>query len=197
MQLLAFILISIAPLTGADHVVVIGVDGLSPEGVHGGSVPRMRSLMQRGAWTLHARGVMPTVSSPNWASMISGAGPEQHGVTSNEWQRDKRDITPVCTGSEDIFPTVFGLLRAQRPQSAIAVFHDWDGFARLVERSAVTVMEHRKGSANAAAAAADYWKRSRPKLLFLHLDDVDHAGHSQGWQGPAYRKAVEDIDALI
>jgi len=42
--------------------------------------------MREGAWTLHARGVMPTVSSPNWASMIMGAGPEQHGVTSIDWQ---------------------------------------------------------------------------------------------------------------
>ena len=35
--------------------------------------------------SIHARGVIPTVSSPNWASMIMGAGPEQHGITSNDW----------------------------------------------------------------------------------------------------------------
>src|SRR6059036_3684283 len=42
-----------------------------------------RSDLSRGAWTLEARGVMPTLSSPNWESAIGGASPEQHGITSN------------------------------------------------------------------------------------------------------------------
>ena len=57
------------------HMVVIGVDGLSPDGVLKAKSPVMRRLMKEGAWSLRARGVMPTSSSPNWASMIMGAGP--------------------------------------------------------------------------------------------------------------------------
>src|SRR2546425_2156884 len=81
------------------HMVVVGVDGLSPDGVLKAKSPVMRRLMKEGAWSLHARGVMPTSSSPNWASMIMGAGPEQHGVTSNDWQPDKFDIEPIAIGS--------------------------------------------------------------------------------------------------
>ena len=69
-----------APL--ARHVVLIGVDGLSPRGILETDTPHLRALARRGAHTWRARAVMPTSSSPNWASMIMGAGPEQHGVTS-------------------------------------------------------------------------------------------------------------------
>ncbi|HEX4217230.1 MAG TPA: alkaline phosphatase family protein, partial [Acidimicrobiales bacterium] len=76
----------LAQVPGVEHFVVIGVDGLSTEGVRRAKTPVLHRMMAEGAWTLHARGVMPTSSSPNWASMIMGAGPEQHGVLSNDWQ---------------------------------------------------------------------------------------------------------------
>src|ERR1039458_1145265 len=65
------------------HVIVIGVDGLSIDGIVTAGGPALRELMARGAWSLEARGVMPALSSPNWMSMITAAGPEQHGITSN------------------------------------------------------------------------------------------------------------------
>lgn len=179
------------------RVIVIGVDGLGGEGVESVAPPVLSGLQRRGAWTLQARGVMPTVSSPNWASMIMGAGPEQHGITSNQWQPGKAAIQPVCTESQGRFPTIFGELRRQRSQALIAVFHDWDEFGRLVEPGVPTVMRHVKGSPAATAAAIEYWKQHKPDLLFLHLDDVDHAGHEHGWLGPEYRQAVLEADKLI
>src|SRR2546425_889432 len=78
----------------ARRVVVIGCDGLSPQGITGAKAPVLRRLMKEGAYTLHARAVLPTDSSPNWASMIMGAGPEQHGVTSNDWEPGKFEVPP-------------------------------------------------------------------------------------------------------
>lgn len=65
--------------TGGKHVVVIGIDGLSPRGIEMADTPHIDALVASGAHTWKARGVFPTKSSPNWASMIMGAGPEQHG----------------------------------------------------------------------------------------------------------------------
>jgi hypothetical protein len=125
-----------------EHVVVIGIDGFGAQAIRDNPVPAIRALMASGSWTLRARGVMPTVSSPNWASMIMGAGPEQHGVTSNEWQPDKFEFPPVCHGMGSTFPTIFGLLHQQRPASRISILHDWKDFARLVEPGAPTVVRH-------------------------------------------------------
>jgi predicted AlkP superfamily pyrophosphatase or phosphodiesterase len=179
------------------HMIVIGVDGLSVDGVRTAKMPHLRKLMARAAWTLEARGVIPTLSSPNWASVIDGAAPEQHGITSNGYLRHMVEIEPVCRDAEGMFPTIFEILRMQRPTSRIAVFHDWKGFADLVEKGAPNVMQHEPGAARTTAAAIEYWKHNRPDLMFIHLDNVDQAGHDSGWTSHSYYQAVEEADQHI
>ena len=186
-----------AQVAGVEHVVIVGVDGLSPDGVRTAKTPVLHALMKEGASTLHARGVMPTSSSPNWASMIMGAGPEQHGVTSNDWQPNKFDIAPVAVGPGGIFPTIFSVLKEQRPQAKLACFHDWDGFGRLFERAAVEKVEDAKGPKKAVDRAVEYFKTAQPQFTFIHLDHVDHAGHKFGHGTPEYYRAVEEADRLI
>lgn len=200
-RILLLTLLAVAPavaqVAGVEHVVVIGVDGMAPFGIAASDTPNMDGLMQRGAYTMHARAVMPTSSSSNWASMIMGAGPEQHGVTSNDWQPDKYDIAPTVKGPGGIFPTVFSVLREQRPDAHIAVLHHWDGFGRLLEKDAVNFIANPKTEDITAQRAAEYIKEHKPAFLFVHLDHVDHAGHEIGWRSPEYNAAVAKADALI
>jgi len=186
-----------AELWRGPRVVIVGIDGLSVDGVKTANAPRLRGLMARAAWTLEARGVMPTLSSPNWASAINGAAPEQHGITSNGWLRHMVEFQPICRGADGKFPTIFGLLRSAEPASKIAVFHDWRGFADLLEKQAPDVMRHENGPAKTTAAAIAYWKENRPALTFIHLDNVDHEGHAHGWYSPEYYKAVEAADGYL
>jgi predicted AlkP superfamily pyrophosphatase or phosphodiesterase len=182
-----------------EHVLLIGIDGLSPDGIRRTDTPAMKDLMARGSYTLHARAIIPTVSSPNWASMLMAAGPEQHGITSNEWERTKIVIAPVATGGgpDPIFPTIVGELRRARPNAVIGIFHDWDGFGRLVERDTATVVEHVPGPDKTVERTQAWWADVRPTLTIVHLDLVDHAGHDHGWLGPEYLAAVREADALI
>jgi predicted AlkP superfamily pyrophosphatase or phosphodiesterase len=183
-----------APLV--KHVVVIGVDGLSPDGLRKAKVPNVEAMRAAGAWTYHGRGVMPTVSAPNWASMIMGAGPEQHGITSNEWKLDQYDFTPTVKGPSGIFPTIFFLLRGQRKDATIGVFHHWDEFSRLVEPGVPSVIEHYKTAQETMDRAVAYFQATKPTLLFIHLDLVDDAGHEYGHGTPQYITSVEEADRL-
>jgi predicted AlkP superfamily pyrophosphatase or phosphodiesterase len=197
LAVVALVVCTTSAFPQVNHMVVIGCDGMSPDGVLKAKSPVMRRLMKEGAWSLHARGVMPTSSSPNWASMIMGAGPEQHGVTSNEWQPDKFEIAPLATGSGGIFPTIFGVLREQQPNAMIGVFHDWDDFGRLFERKAVTMIKDTDGPTNAVHEAAAFWKAHKATFTFIHLDHVDHAGHEIGHGTPEYYASVDVADKLI
>ncbi len=179
------------------YVIVIGIDGLSVDGVATAATPRLHELMARGAWTLEARGVMPTLSSPNWESVIGGAPPEQHGITSNGYLRRLVEFSPACQDAEGHFPTIFGILRDQRPASRIAVFHEWGGFANLVEPRGPDVMQHESSSERTLSAALEYWKAKRPTLLFVHLDGVDHAGHETNWLSRTYYNAVTEADGYL
>lgn len=208
--LLLSVLAAISPTLSANppplaqHVIVIGVDGLSPEGIHLTDTPHIDRLAQRGASTWHARAVMPTSSSPNWKSMISGVGPEQHGVTSNQWQLDNFTIEPTARGPGGLFPTIFSVLRGQRPDANIALFHDWKGLARLIETEACDIVVNPPGDKHTSeaafattAAAVEYFVANKPTFTFIHLDHVDHAGHQKTWLSEPYLFAVRETDQLL
>ncbi len=186
-----------AQVEGVKHVVLIGVDGLSPDGVTTADTPRMDGMMNQGAFSLTARSVRPTSSSPNWASMIMGAAPEQHGITSNGWSSSNFSIAPVAQGVESIFPTIFSLIHTQMPDAVVASIYDWDGISRLFEHSAVDVVVNANDASHAASVARLTFVQQKPVFTFIHLDHVDHAGHQHGWLSPEYYAAVTEADGYI
>ncbi len=188
-----------APASGVEHVVVVGIDGMTASSVTRANTPNMHDVMTRGAWTLHGRSVDPSVSSPNWASMIMGAKPETHGITSNDW---KPGDTPAC-------PTIFGVCRAARPDARIAAIYEWGGFGNLFKKTDVTFhanpkaglwqlyARHKSHAYATTQTAAAYISVKKPLLAFVHLDLVDHAGHQNGYDTEAYDKAVTVADTYV
>jgi len=169
------------------HVVVIGIDGLGGAHVPTIDTPALDGLMAVGAHSLKMQNALPTMSAPNWMSMIAGAGADQHGVASNGWS----------PGDSQPTPTIFAVLRAQRPDARIGVFHDWAGFGDLVEPGVADVLVSPGDEVQTTVAALTWMKQTLPDLLFIHLDLVDHAGHFHGWGSPAYVAAVQTADALV
>ncbi|MGD8778481.1 MAG: alkaline phosphatase family protein [Ignavibacteria bacterium] len=181
----------------AKHVIVIGIDGMSPDGIMNASTPVMDEMMKNGAYTLKARAVLPTSSSTNWASMMMGAGPEQHGITSNGWEPDDFILPPVVTGSGSIFPTIFSVIREQKPDAETAAIYHWTGFGRLFEKDAPSYDVTADTEYETTELVADYVKSKKPFFLFIQLDHVDHAGHEYGHGTEEYYKSVERTDSLI
>lgn len=179
------------------HVIVIGIDGLSPDGILHSPTPNIDFLMDNGAYTFHARAVLPTSSSPNWASMIMGAGPEQHGITSNSWERDEHILTPATTGDDEIFPTIFGVIRNNMPHAEIGAIYHWEGFGRLFEKKTLSYDAVGQDEEDTANKAAAYIENGKPLFTFIHFDHVDHAGHHDGHGTPAYYAAVSRADSLL
>lgn len=64
-----------ASLETIKHVLLIGLDGVSPEGFQYASTPVMDDLISKGCLSLKTRAVLPTVSAPNWATILWGTGP--------------------------------------------------------------------------------------------------------------------------
>lgn len=179
------------------HAIVIGIDGMSPDGIQKAKTPTLDSMIQNGASTMRARAVLPSSSSPNWASMIMGADTEQHGVTSNGWEKFDHRLPPVVATKDGTFPTIFTLFKDQQPEAHVGAIYDWDGFGRLFEKTDVDFDidgDHEEGTTKDAVA---YIKKHSPKFTFVHLDHVDHAGHSAGHGTPEYYQSVQKADSLI
>ena len=193
------LLCGLAAADAVEHVVVVGVDGMTASSVTRAKTPNMHEIMAGGAHTLSARSVDPSVSSPNWASILMGAPPDKHGIWSNDWK----------PGDTPAFPTIFGVCRAARPDADIAAVYEWLGFGRLFKRSDVTINRNpkswvwqtvfgRKTNAHMAAKrAAEFIRERKPLLTFVHLDLVDHAGHSEGYDSIAYDEAVGVADGYV
>ena len=195
----------------AQHVMVIGVDGMSPAGMKAANTPVMDSLLRTSAYTLRAQAVLPTSSGPNWASMLMGAGPDDHGIRDNDWRPDSVKTPLPCEGIDGkggrsgIWPTVFGELRRQRPDAVLACFQDWWNFKFYIEQgildkrsqTGLIAKVFRTGHRQMARRAGSYFRRKAPLFTFVHLDQCDHAGHKHGHGSNEYHAAVAEADRLI
>ena len=185
------------PDLGIKHIIVIGVDGLSPDGINKAQTPVIDSLVKYGASTFEARAVLPSSSSSNWASMIMGADTEQHGITSNGWEINNYTLPAVVSGHDSRFPTIFTLFHDQKPEAHVGAIYDGDGFGRLYNPEDVAFDINGDLEDGTTQDASSYIKEHKPDFTFIHLDHVDHAGHSEGHGTDSYYKAVEKADSLI
>ncbi len=199
MRYLLFLILLIPHSSFAQkRVVVIGLDGLSPDGIRKAPTPVLDSLMKNGSYSLNAKAVYPSSSSPNWASMIMGSSPAHHEVWSNDWKRTDIADKSYCGGPNgQLYPTIFRAVREHNNEAVIACFYDWDDFGRLLEDNVCTVKEDRNGEDDTAQRAAEYIAANAPLFTFVHLDHVDHAGHDAGHGTPTYYQSVSKADSLI
>lgn len=197
--LLSFFLIALAPSTlfsqKVKHVILIGSDGFGAYAFEQAKIPNLRAMMQDGSWSLEARSVLPSSSAPNWASMVMGVGPELHGYTT--WGSKKPDMPARVLDEYGMFPSLYALLRKEKPESEIGVIYEWDGIGYLFPKAAVNHDQNVDGDIAIANAASKYIKEKKPNLLFIHLHDVDSVGHQVGHGTPEYYDAIERTDAHI
>nr|WP_068888794.1 alkaline phosphatase family protein [Pedobacter panaciterrae] len=182
---------------GIKHVIVIGIDGLSPDGIRKANTPILDKMIAGGAVKWNVRTVLPSSSSPNWASMIMGAGLEAHGILDNDWEKEEASLPPIVSGPSGLFPTIFSVIRKAKPKAEIGAVYHWDGFARLVEPESLSYHKHVDSEGGATSDFINYLEHKKPAFAFLQLDHVDGAGHGSGHGTTEYFKAVEKADSLV
>jgi hypothetical protein len=183
--------------SGIGHVIVIGVDGLSPDGIKKAKTPNFDKLIASGSVKWKVRTVLTSSSSQNWASMIMGAGPEHHGIISNDWEIDDHSLPPIVQEADGRFPTIFSVLKRSKPDAEIGAVYHWSGFGRLFQRNAVNYNRRFSTEDSTAADFIKYIKAKKPTLGFVHFDHVDHAGHHDGHGSSIYYEAVSKADSLV
>ena len=179
------------------HVIIVGIDGLSSQGLLKADAPVMHKLIAEGAFKQNARTVLPSSSSSNWSAQILGAGPEITGITSNDWKPNAKHMTPVAINSVGRSPSIFDIIRQQRPQAEQGVVFHWDDYGRLLQKEMVNHYEHGNTETEATAKFVDYILDKKPVFALLHLDHVDDAGHAKGHMSPEYLKSIARADSLV
>ena len=200
-SILIFLFCAWANPLSAQRVIIIGLDGFSTQGFKAAKHPNIDALFAEGLLSLDTRPVMPSVTLPNWTSHLSGAGPEEHGVTSNAWRIDHHDLNPIEADSEGYFPSVFKLLKEKKPGIKTAFYYNWADLINSMNKKYIdeVAFEDQDGYKKNYAAAVDFMEKNKadPQLVFLYSVRVDHAGHEFKWMSDQYIAAIQEADTAI
>lgn len=203
--LFLFVLLLVNPIVlarpRAKRVVLFALDGISVSGYLQARTPNLDTLLSQGMLSLDTRVVMPSVTLPNWTSHLTGSGPEQHGVTDNGWQIDKRNYPAVETDEEGYYPSVFGVLKEQLPECKTAFYYNWINLFYPYNKKFFDEVSYLKDDAYIPnyKKAFDFIVRNQdfPTLVFLYSVHTDHAGHAHKWMSEEYIKSIEEADTQI
>ena len=177
----------------ANHVVVVSIDGLRPDAIKRFKAPTLTRLMNEGRYSLSAQTINLSLTLPSHTSMLTGVDSDQHGVTWNSNKTASRGYVAV--------PTIFGLAKSAGFKTA--AFFSKTKFEHLAVPAS---LDYSRGpsksptpwsSARTVELVIKHLDSARPNLLFVHLADVDFAGHTFGWMGHTYGMAVRDVDRSL
>ncbi|MBE7551859.1 MAG: alkaline phosphatase family protein [Anaerolineales bacterium] len=170
-----------------NHVVIISIDGLRPDAIERADTPILDGLRTQGAYSPAAQAVLPSVTLVNHAAMLSGMSPAKHGIY---WNSNDPDLGKIKG------PTLFSAAHEAGLSTAMVVGKpklehlvlpgsvDNYIYAGFTDRQVVN-------------EAIPLIQTNMPALLFIHLPDVDSAGHAIGWMSLAQLLAVSMTDSLI
>jgi predicted AlkP superfamily pyrophosphatase or phosphodiesterase len=180
----------------AVRVVLISLDGLRPDAVTATNTPTLVRLAKEGASTLNAQTVLPSLTLPAHTSMVTGLVPTRHGIT---WNDDTSAQTGTLTA-----PTIFDIAALAGYTSAM--FVGKSKLSPIVHPGAPTnvnmppvgqVWKADTVAAHVRAYLAIANAESKPNMMFIHLPDIDLAGHTSGWMSTEYVTAVRHTDSTV
>jgi hypothetical protein len=176
----------------ARRVVWVLIDSLREDtSLQPGVMPFLDELRQRGAWaTMHSR--PPSYSAPAYSVLFIGAWPD---VSDGPALNLNYEEIPTWT-QDDLASAAH---RAGR-KTAISAYN-W--FERLIPQSSVSAGYYTAGEDQAADrdvvdAALPWLQGGDYEFVFIHLDQVDYAGHYEGGpQDVRWDAAARRADDLL
>jgi len=179
------------------RVIVLGLDGMRPDGIENAYTPNLHRLIQEGTSTMNGRAVYPTSSGANWSSMVLGAGPDQHGIDRNDWLLENRNILPVYEKPNGYFPSVFDVLKNKYPDLRCSAVLDWYPVAHYFDSTIPDTIIDTDSTAEVIDNILAEVLEIDAKFIFTQIDQMDYAGHSTGYGSEAYLKDAEELDKEI
>ncbi len=171
-------------------MIIIGIDGCRSDALIAANTPNIDKLIENGSFTPIAQTRPVTSSGPGWSNMLTGVWQDKHGVKDNSFSNDNY---------ED-YPHFFNRIKAKDPSMHCASIVRWEPIQSRMPKIADLDLAITSSDKDVASAAVDYIQNTDDlDVLFVQIDDVDHAGHQYGYdpESPNYLEAIEKIDALI
>lgn len=173
-----------------ENVFLIGIDGAG-RSIFRAPCANMDAFRKTAVTACNACTVVPTISAQCWGSMFLSVLPEQHGYTNENLSARKHEM-------DDAFPSLLRIIKEQKPDWNIASFSAWEPINHgIVEDLSGAVKQSGKDDLLTQTAACYIRENKGPMAFFLHLDDLDHAGHQFDYFTPAYMDVLRHVDGNV
>ncbi|MEU0403267.1 alkaline phosphatase family protein [Streptomyces sp. NPDC006197] len=170
--------------------LVIGIDGATFAKFEKAKMPRIKGLMAAGLTAtsnLYANPMAPTSSGPGWSTIATGTWPDKHKVVDNSF-----------TGARfDLYPDYATRLESAAPTLNTLVVGTWSPIPTTVFGPAVDTRLGGVSDADTTTTAVSRLRTTDADATFVHLDDVDGAGHYHGTEHRAYLDALNTADTEV
>ena len=171
-------------------VLLILADGMRPDSLVG--VPEAQDMIAASQSYLAATTVMPSVTLPCHMSLFHSVDPGRHGTTTNLYAPQVRPIRGLCE------------VLAQAGKTC-AFFYNWEPLRDIARPGSLRFsyfidgghLGYEKACHMTTDVAVDYLTSEQPDFAFLYLGWPDGAGHSFGWGGEEYQRAVRGVWQMI
>lgn len=172
----------------ARKVLFIGIDGCRWDAVQTANATNIDGLLATSVYSGDGLNAYPTWSGNGWSSMLTGTWHTKHGVTDNTFAGSNFLQYPDFITRAETYDTSL---------RTISCVH-WAPLNTLLLNVAdqkltfATDLDVKNAAVNALG-------NDNPNILFVAFDDVDHAGHSYGFQPaiPEYIDAIEITDSYV
>ncbi|MDM8528006.1 alkaline phosphatase family protein [Anaerolineales bacterium HSG24] len=170
-----------------EHVVIITIDGLRADALPEADTPILDTVRAHGAFHPQARAVVPSVTLVNHASILGGMAPENHGIM---WNINAPDLGLIRG------PTLFSAAKAM--SMTTGMIYAKPKLEHIVLTDSVDILEHGGyHDIQITTNALNQIEAGLPNVLFIHLPDVDSAGHLTGWMSKMQLWTLEATDSYI
>ncbi len=175
------------------RVVLVVLDGLRPDAIPRYRLPHLTALAERGASTMFARTVSPSVTACAMATLLTGAAPARHGLESDRFHipRPRGALHPLPRLlAQHSLPSSFFM--ASVPFLFTGIAHRMAAHLGLTQTRLAG-----SGCDEILAGARGALREQRRGLILLHWPDGDRAGHAAGWMSGPYEAAARRMDGAL
>ena len=173
----------------ANKVLIIGVDGCRPDALMAAQTPNLDALWKNGAYTFKAQTDEISSSGPAWTAMLTGVWHQKHNVVSNDYKDPDLEH----------YPHFFHRIREEKPDLACYSVANWGPLHKILQEGDATYSASASNDARVASNVSAILKSKEVDVMFVHLDEVDHAGHTHDYrvESEKYLKAIEKMDRQV
>ncbi|MCB9151381.1 MAG: alkaline phosphatase family protein [Caldilineaceae bacterium] len=172
-------------------VVFVMLDGVRPDAITPDTTPTLEALCRRGAYTMQARSVMPSVTLPCHTSIFHSVPPSRHGIVTNDWQPMARPLP----GLVDV---------AKEAGLRCGFIHNWEPLRNLNRPESLYFVYYLDncysdplGDHEMARQAVQAIDTHNLDFAFVYFGTVDVAGHRHGWMSEGYFEQLTRVDQAV